>query len=87
MRRGPRGADVQFGESALHRVVLLIDATTDEPFLRSVLSELWQRMDPDSPNVSDGSAQVAMMDLACGYPAAVRRLMQLGDEVCACAEP
>jgi hypothetical protein len=26
-----------------------------------------------------------MIDLACGYPAAVRRLMQLGDELIACS--
>ena len=72
---------------ALDRVVLLIDHTTDEPFLRWVLTELWRRMSPDSPNAYRGTARVAMMDLACGYPAAVRRLMQLGDEVCAYAEP
>jgi hypothetical protein len=68
---------------ALHRVVLLIDETTDEPFLRRVLTELWRGMSPSSPNACDGTTRVTMMDLACGYPVAVRRLMQLGDEATA----
>lgn len=70
-------------EVPLHRVVLLIDQTTDEPLLRRTLAHLWGRMNPQSPNVYGGIARVRMIDLACGYPAAVRRLMQLGDEVVA----
>jgi len=68
-------------EVPLHRVVLLIDQTTDEPFLRRTLADLWQRMNLQSPNANGGMARVRMIDLACGYPAAVHRLMQLGDEV------
>ena len=67
----------------LHRVVLLIDQTTDEPLLRRTLADLLRKMDPQSPNAYGGIARVRMIDLACGYPAAVRRLMQLGDEVIA----
>jgi hypothetical protein len=65
----------------LHRVVLLIDQTTDAPLLTQTLADLWQKMDPQSPNANGGTAR--MIDLACGHPAAVRRLMQLGDEVIA----
>ncbi len=71
-------------EVPLHRVVLLIDQTTDEPLLRRTLADLWRRMNPQSPNAYGGIARVRMIDLACGYSAAVRRLMQLGDEVIAC---
>jgi hypothetical protein len=71
---------VLIDEVTLDRVVLLIDQTTDEPFLRRTLAELWERMNPRSPN-AEGVARVRIIDLACGYPAAVRRLIQLGDEV------
>jgi hypothetical protein len=65
----------------LERVALLIDRTTDEPLLRQTLADLWRMMNPQSPNASSGRARLRMIDLACGYPAAVRRLMQLGDEI------
>ena len=67
----------------LARVALLIDHTTDEPLLRQTLADLWTRMTPRSPNATGGPASVRLIDLASGYPAAVRRLMQLGDEVLA----
>ncbi len=67
----------------LQRVVLLIDQTTDEPLLRQTLADLWRRMNTQSPNAHGGIARLRMIDLACGYPAAVRRLMRLGDEVAA----
>jgi hypothetical protein len=70
-------------EVPLHRVALLIDQTTDEPLLRRTLADLWQRMKPQSPNAYGGIVRVRMIDLACGYRAAVRRLMQLGDELIA----
>lgn|SRR5262245_13039410 len=72
-------------EVSLHRVVLLIDQTTDEPLLRRTLANLWRRINPQSPNAYGGIARVRMIDFACGYPAAVRRLMQLGDEFIACS--
>ena len=70
-------------EVPLHRIALLIDKTTDEPLLRRTLADLWRRINPQSPNAYGGIARVRMIDLACGYPAAVRRLMQLGDELIA----
>jgi hypothetical protein len=70
-------------EVPMHRVALLIDQTTDEPLLRRTLADLWQRMKPQSPNAHGGIARVRMIDLACGYRAAVRRLMQLGDALIA----
>lgn len=72
-------------EVPLHRVVLLIDQTTDEPLVRRTLADLWPKMNAQSPNAHGGIARVRMIDLACGYPAAVRRLMQLGDEVIVCS--
>ena len=70
-------------EVPLHRVALLIDQTTDEPLLRRTLADRWRMMNPQSPNAHGGIARVRMIDLACGHPAAVRRLMQLGGEVSA----
>ena len=65
----------------LARVALLIDRTTDEPLLGRTLTDLWAKMTPRSPNATLGLAKVRIIDLAGGYSAAVRRLMQLGDEV------
>jgi hypothetical protein len=67
-------------EVPLHRVALLIDRTTDEPLLRRTLADLWRTMNPQSPNASSGIGHVRIIDLTSGYPAAARRLMQLGDE-------
>ena len=69
----------------LARVALLIDRTTDEPLLRRTLADLWTKMTPRSPNATLGLAKVRIIDLAGGYSTAVRRLMQLGDEVLGCA--
>ena len=72
----------------LERVVLLIDRTTDEPLLRRTLADLWRTMTPQSPNASTAPVRLRMIDLECGYPAAVGRLMQLGDQMLAiCALP
>jgi hypothetical protein len=67
----------------LRRFALLVDRTTDEPLLRQTLADLWRKMSPRSPNASSGPARLRIIDLACGYPAAVRRLLQLGDEILA----
>jgi hypothetical protein len=67
----------------LERVALLIDRTTDEPLLRRTLADLWRTMNPGSPNASGGSARLRLIDLAYGYPAAVRSLLQRGDELLA----
>jgi hypothetical protein len=67
-----------------HRVVLLIDQTTDEPLLRRTLADLWGKINPQSPNAYGGISRVRMIDLSCGYPAAVRRLIELGDEAVSC---
>jgi hypothetical protein len=82
-----KGAIFELGalinEVPLHRVALLIDQTTDEPLLRRTIADLWQRMKSQSPNAHGRIARVRMLDLACGYRVAARRLMQLGDEVIA----
>lgn len=74
-------------EVPVQRVVLLIDRTTDEQFLRQALTDLWERMNSQSPDASGHIGRVRMTDLRCGYPAAVRRLMQLGDEMVASTSP
>jgi hypothetical protein len=68
-------------EVPLHRVALLIDKTTDDPLLRHTLGDFWRTMNPQSPNAHGGIAHVRVIDLACGYSAAVRRLLQIGDEL------
>lgn len=67
----------------ISRVALLVDRTTDEPLLRRILSDRWLNMSPDSPNALTRSATARIIDLAGGYPAAVGRLLRLGDDVLA----
>ena len=58
----------------LRRVVLLIDQTTDEPYLRATLQELWQTVAADSPNRRDGAA-VRMMPIQTPSHAAMVALL------------
>jgi hypothetical protein len=82
---GRKGSIFELGalidEVPLRRIVLLMDQTTDEPLLRRTLDDLWRGIRPQSPNAYGGIGRLRMIDLGCGYPAAVRRLMQLGDDV------
>ena len=63
------------------RVVLLIDRTTDVQLLRGMVDRLWKSMAPESPNARTSAASLKVVDLERGYPRAVRRLMQIGDEL------
>jgi hypothetical protein len=45
----------------LVRVVLLIDATTDRPFLEATLQRLWQSVGADSPNRRAAAPQLRML--------------------------
>jgi hypothetical protein len=47
----------------LDRVVVLIDATTDEPFLRAALGRLWGRVPADSPNRRLAAPEVVLLAL------------------------
>jgi hypothetical protein len=69
----------------LERMVLLVDRTTDMPRLRGTLEMVWASIAAESPNRSAASAQLRTIDLTAGYPRAVRRLMQIGDDVLAAA--
>jgi hypothetical protein len=71
---------------SLARLALLIDQTTDMPFLRQTLADLWRNMNPQSPNAHGGIARVRMIDLACGYPTAVHHMLHIGDELFACSD-
>ena len=73
---------VLIDEAPLSRVVLLIDQSTDEPLLRGTLADLWEGVDPQSPN-AEQSAGIRFVDLGGGFPAAVRHLLQLGDGIVA----
>ena len=51
----------------LHRVVLLIDRTTDEPFLRTILADLWRHKNPQSPNAHGRIGRVRIINLVSGH--------------------
>jgi hypothetical protein len=46
----------------LHRVVLLVDGSTDGPFLEQILQDAWRAMPGDSPNVGAGKHRVRVLD-------------------------
>lgn len=48
---------------ALQRVVLVIDGTTDLPFLRQSLEHLWKHVKPISPNLTKAPAEVRLFRL------------------------
>lgn len=75
---------VLIDEVPLTRVALLIDQSTDEPLLRQTLTDLWDRVNPHSPNAG-ASARIRFVDLGGGYPAAIRHLVRLGDAIVATA--
>jgi len=80
-----RGSIFELGilidEVPLNRVVLLTDKTTDGLLLRQTLGDLWRNMSARSPNAHGGIGRVRMIDLACGYTFAVRRLLQISDRL------
>jgi hypothetical protein len=47
----------------LRRVVFVIDATTDRPFLESALADLWKRIAADSPNRKASAPAARLFDL------------------------
>ena len=46
------------------RVVLIVDGTTDLPFLRRTLDDAWRRMRPDAPNLNLDPGAIEMVWLA-----------------------
>jgi hypothetical protein len=70
----------------LERVVLLIDRSTDRALLTQTLESVWAGMNPGPPNRQAAAGRVSVIDLTRGYPRAVRRLMQIGEEVLAKAD-
>jgi hypothetical protein len=63
-------------------IVLLVDVTTDVPFLHQTLSADWERLDPSSPNVLATGA-VTLLDVSESDIAAVDRLLEIADDVLA----
>jgi hypothetical protein len=47
----------------LGRVLFIIDQTTDEPYLRQVLQQAWNGMNPDSPNRLSGAGAPHLLRL------------------------
>jgi hypothetical protein len=76
---GPANAGCVFELQALldlvplGRLVLLVDRTTDRPFLERTLRERWQELAVGSPNATDPAPRLLLLD-AGDVPAAVRRL-------------
>jgi hypothetical protein len=60
----------------LSRVVLMIDATTDRPFLESTLQRLWQQVPPDSLNYAEAGATIRLFVVPAGNAPQVRFLLR-----------
>jgi hypothetical protein len=60
----------------LSRVVLIVDGTTDVPWLSDVLEQAWTRISPTSPNVSAETAELVLCRLEDTHDSrAVRTLL------------
>jgi hypothetical protein len=61
----------------LARVVMIVDDTTDRPFLEDTLQSLWQNVPVDSPNHSLPDPEVRLFEAQSGTGAEVRTLLSL----------
>lgn len=59
----------------LLRVVLIIDGTTDLPFLEETLSQKWETMSSTSPNLLGAAAELNIFRLAKDDARAIKRLL------------
>jgi hypothetical protein len=60
----------------LEDVVLVVDDTTDRPFLAATLQTLWQSVPADSPNRGLGAPQIRLFQVSSGSPEEVRALLK-----------
>ena len=60
----------------LARVLLLVDATTDQPFLEETLQSLWSNVPDTSPNHSLPAPTVRLFPVRSGTGAEVRTLLR-----------
>ena len=66
-----------FNLMPLERVVFIIDHSTDEPFLRQVLQQSWDRMSPASPNRLSDSGTLNLLHLNRLGAAELESLLQV----------
>jgi hypothetical protein len=59
----------------LARVVLVSDATTDQPFLERTLQAAWQEMRTDSPNATGAPGEVRLVRLRSATASELQRLV------------
>ena len=59
----------------LERVLLVVDATTDEPLLRRVLDEAWAALPAGSPNLHRADPAVTLLRIGRDDPAAARAIV------------
>jgi len=69
----------------IDRVVFLVDASTDEPFLQRTLDGIWRSMRADSPNAGAARATATLLATTGREAASVRALTQTGDRLLATA--
>ena len=67
---------------SLDRAVFIVDATTDEPFLRKTIQQAWNDLRPSSPNYNSLSPQLRLL-----HYAEEKSRNQLLRAVCAAARP
>jgi hypothetical protein len=60
----------------LEDVVLVVDDTTDRPFLAATLQTLWQRVPADSPNRGLDASQIRLSQVESGSAGEVRALLK-----------
>jgi len=61
--------------ASLERVVLLVDATTDEPFLQHTIQQAWDRLPASSPNYQAPAPQLRLFQYTDKDPQSLHHLL------------
>jgi hypothetical protein len=61
----------------LDRVVFVVDASTDRPFLEQTLQELWQSIPPGSPNLALAAPRARLFEVRRHSAGMARALLAL----------
>lgn len=66
-----------FNSIALHRVILVIDDSTDRAFLEMTVGDIWRNLEPSSPNIELSRATVRCFSVKQQSPAEIKKLFHI----------
>ena len=66
-----------FNSIALNRVILVIDDSTDRTFLEMTVGDIWQNLEPSSPNIELSRPTVRCFSVKRQSPAEMKKLLHI----------